>query len=198
MTAYFRVHPSIAMARVGSSKQYYLAPETAAGELVDPATGLFGGLPITAGTEATPINAGGFRDASKQPKRQAARFRLFVYEQPQSQYPSNDPGREVKVGDVVDGKTIKEIIWTVHLANKKNNNYTITDTINGVTDEYGIGSYENGNTPPVRNPQYGPDLGLSKRLQTLVIDAGPRALAASSNGSQTLAFDHQTTPSYAS
>ena len=29
MTAYFRVHPSIAMARVGSSKQYYLAPETA-------------------------------------------------------------------------------------------------------------------------------------------------------------------------
>ena len=198
MTAYFRVHPSIAMARVGSSKQYYLAPETAAGELVDPATGLFGGLPITAGTEATPINAGGFRDASKQPKRQAARFRLFVYEQPQSQYPSNDPGREVKVGDVVDGKTIKEILWTVHLANKKNNNYTITDTINGVTDEYGIGSYENGNTPPVRNPQYGPDLGLSKRLQTLVIDAGPRALAASSNGSQTLAFDHQTTPSYAS
>ena len=140
MAAYFRVHPSINMARVGSSDDYYIAPETAAGEVVDPATGMFGGLPILKGTEHTPINAAEFRDAAKQPKRQAARFRLYAYDQPQSQYPSNDPGREVKIGDMIDGKKITDILWTVHLANKKNNNYTITDTIDGVKSEYGIGS----------------------------------------------------------
>ena len=197
MAAYFRVHPSINMARVGSSEDYYIAPETAAGEVIDKSTGLFGGIPILKGTENTPSNAGDFRDNAKQPKRQAARFRLYAYDQPQSQYPSNDPGREIKLGDVIDGKTITDIIWTVHLANKKNNNYTITDTIDGVTSEYGIESYENGHTPPVRNPSFGADLAEPKRRQTLVIDAGPRALAASSNGTRTLAFDTQTTPCYA-
>ena len=110
MSTYFRVHPSINMARVGSSKEYYLAPETAAGELLNKTTGAFGGIPIKKGTENTPIDASDFRDSEKNPVRQAARFRLFAYDQQQTQYPSEDAGREIKIGDVIDGKTITDII----------------------------------------------------------------------------------------
>jgi hypothetical protein len=194
MTSYFRVHPNINFARVGSSKEYYIAPETAAGEVVDTASGRFGGLPIKAGTEDTVITAADFRDADQRPRRQAARFRIFAYQTPQDRYPGQDPGREIKIGDEIDGKTIKDIIWSVHLANKKNNNYSITSA-NG--QEEGIVAYEHGNTPPVRNPSYGKDLNNEKRRATLIIDAGPRALPASTNGNETLAFDNATEPSYA-
>ena len=205
MTSYFRVHPSINMARVGTSEEYYIAPETAAGELLDKDTGVFGGMPIKKNTEDTPIDSLDFRDSDNNPKRQAARFRLFVYDQLQTQYPSEDGGKELKIGDVVDGNTVSDIIWTVHLANKKNNNYTITDNIDPITGEpvnppgeFGIESYENGNLPPIRNTVYGDDLSDPNRRTTLVIDAGPRALAASTNGQDSLAFDGTTTPSYVS
>ncbi len=187
----FRVHPTINFARVGSSKEYYIAPETAAGELVDKQTGLFGGLPIKTGTEDTVIEATDLRDKNQNLLRQAARFRIFAYDQEQKQYPSNDPGREVKIGDNVNGKTIKDILWMVHAANKKGNNYSITNTEG---EEEGIVSYEHGNTPPIRNPSFGKDLALVERRQKLVIDPGPRVIKASSGGTETLAFN-ATTPS---
>ncbi|MEJ2308460.1 MAG: LodA/GoxA family CTQ-dependent oxidase [Gammaproteobacteria bacterium] len=193
MSSYFRVHPNINFARVGTSKEYYLAPETAAGEVADPRTGLFGGLPVKAGTENTPITEDDFRDSSQQPRRQAARFRIFAYEAEQEQYPGEDQGREIKVGDNIDGKIVKEIIWTVHLANKKNNNYKITSANH---KEEGITAYENGETPPLRNASFGEDLNDEKRLAMLIIDAGPRALSASTDGNQTLAFDTATEASY--
>jgi hypothetical protein len=198
MSSYFRVHPNINFARVGSSKEYYLAPETAAGEVVDAETGLFGGLPIKAGTEDTAITEEDFRDGNQQPRRQAARFRIFAYEAEQEQYPSKDHGREIKIGGKVDGKVVKDIIWTVHLANKKNNNYTITsiDSASNKKTEQGIAAYENGKTPPVRNPAFGGDLNDQRRRAMLVVDAGPRALRASTNGNETLAFDGKTEPSY--
>ena len=98
MSSYFRVHPAINFARVGTSDEYYIAPETAAGHVVDAQTGMFGGLPIKRGTEDTPIDAADFRDADHKPRRQAARFRIFAYDQHQQQYPSQDHGREIKIG----------------------------------------------------------------------------------------------------
>lgn len=195
--SYFRVHPNINFARVGASDEYYLAPETAAGEVVNVKTGIYGGLPVKTNTEDTPIDENDFRDSRNQVKRQAARFRLFAYEAPQTQYPSNDKGKEIKIGDSVGGKKIIDIIWQVHLANKKNNNYTIT-SINeeGKKDEEGIVAYQNGNTPPVRNPQYGDNLADESRLKKLIIDAGPRALAASTNGSSTLNFNQNGAACY--
>ncbi len=197
----FRVHPTINFARVGNSEEFYIAPETAAGELQDKDTGLFGGLPIKPGTENTPIDSGDFRDAQENVKRQAARFRIYAYDQPQETYPSNDPGREVKIGDTVGGKTIKDIVWTVHLANKKNNNYEITSA-NG--QEEGINAYEGinpdtgkPNHPPVRDPKFGDDLALESRLSQLVIDAGPRTIASSAAASTVVDFDAITECSYA-
>lgn len=194
---YFRVHPSVNFARVGVSEEYYLAPETAAGKLVDTQTGVFGGLPIKAGSEDTPIDASDLRDADQNPRRQAARFRIYAYDSPQTQYPSNDPGREVGIGDSVGGKTIKDIVWQVHLANKKANNYTITSIDSqGKRTEEGIKAYEDGNLPPLRNPQIPGEPSSPDRLRKLVIDAGPRALSAASGGCQPVAFNAATPASY--
>lgn len=190
----FRIHPTINFARVGDSDEYYIAPETAAGEIAVEETGLFGGLPIHPGTEDTPITADQLRDGQGRVKRQAARFRLFAYDRPQTRYPDGG-GREVTIGATVatsDGpKTIRDIIWMVHLANKKANNYMIAD--NG--QELGILAYENGHTPPVRNAGFDDgNLGATDRRRKLVIDAGPRALPASTAGRVTLPFDDKTTP----
>lgn len=191
--SYFRVHPTINFARVGNSDEYYLAPETAAGEIVDRETGMFGGLPVKPNTEDTPIDENDFRDDNGQVKRQAARFRLFAYDHEQNKYPSEDKGREIKIGDTVGGKKIVDIVWQVHLANKKNNNYSITSA-NG--EEEGIVAYENNQTPPVRNLSFGDNLDDTNRLNTLVIDAGPRAISALTNGADTLQFSQSAEASY--
>jgi len=191
----FRIHPAINFARVGSSEDYYIAPETAAGELLDKNTGVFGGLPIKKGTDSTFIEAEDLRDADENPCRQAARFRIYAYDEAQQTHPNNDPGREIKIGDTVNGKVIKDIIWMVHLANKKANNYKIASA--GVKEE-GIKAYENGKTPPIRNdyPQFGSQLTNEDRLRHLVIDAGPRSILSSTNGKQIIDFDAATPASY--
>lgn len=185
----FRVHPAINFARVGSSEDYYIAPETAAGELLDKETGVFGGLPIKKNTEDTFIQAADLRDKDCNPHRQAARFRIYAYDAQQETYPSNDPGREVRIGDTVGGKVIQDIVWTVHLANKKANNYAISS--GPVKGEEGIVAYENDGLPPVRNPVYGDSLADEKRRKTLVIDAGPRAISSLSDGQDTQQFNSE-------
>ncbi|KLN63993.1 LodA/GoxA family CTQ-dependent oxidase [Vibrio sp. VPAP30] len=194
---YFRVHPSINFARVGNSKEYYLAPETAAGEIIDKDTGLFGGLPIKAGSEFTPIDESDFRDKDGNVKRQAARFRLFAYDNDQTTYPSNDTGREVKIGDTIGGKVIKDIVWQVHVANKKNNNFKITSD-NGTPEgaEEGIVAYQNGKTPPIRNAEFGAELQDINRLKALVVDPGPRAISVKKHPETTLHFDQATPASF--
>jgi hypothetical protein len=195
----FRVHPSINFARVGNSEQYYIAPETAAGELIDKAKGLFGGLPIKPGTEDTPINEDDFRDDQHRVKRQAARFRIFAYDQLQTTYPSNDPGREVQIGDTIAGKVIKDIRWSVHLANKKNNWYKIT---NAAGEEEGIKSYESidgkFNYPPIRDPNVAGsnDLNNETRRTQLVIDAGPRVICSSTPSCTVIPFSRKSISEY--
>lgn len=89
----FKIHPSIGMARVGNSEQYYLGPEQ------------IGGLPIN--LDGTPVKATELRDGEQKIKRQAARFRVFRYE--------GSEAYEVEIGK----DNVAAIEWTVHLANKK-------------------------------------------------------------------------------
>ncbi len=81
-----KIHPSIGIARLGNSPaEFFIGPE----------------LP---GDRRAP--KGGYKDASHRIKRQAARFRLFAYDE-------NDAlVKEITVPDAA-------IEWTVHLANKK-------------------------------------------------------------------------------
>ena len=193
----YRIHPAINIARVGNSDEYYIAPETMAGLPIPgnntPATG---GLPIRPETESETITSSDLRDENGAFKRQAARFRVYQYTaQAQESYP-NGGGTEISIGSKVDGKAVKDIIWTVHLANKKANCY-ILENPNLPADELVIQGYENGNLPPLRNLAEGSDPNDPARLQRLTIDPGPRAIRGSSSGpANAVKFDKETGASF--
>ncbi|MCW0464459.1 LodA/GoxA family CTQ-dependent oxidase [Xanthomonas sacchari] len=196
----FRVHPAIGIGRVGDSQEFYLAPVTAAG--TRDADGLFGGLPVQPGTESTPITERDFRDAAGNVKRQAARFHIYAYPSGSSGTYPNGGGVRVDVGSTIDGKTVKDIVWTVHLANKKLNNYsTVTLDAHNKPQFIGIEAYgPHPKYPPrLRNPDYAgsSDPNNPVRLLQLVIDPGPRAISAASGNGAVVAFDMTTTASYA-
>jgi hypothetical protein len=192
----FRVHPAIGIARVGNSEEFYLGPETMAGLPIDPAidTGnphVSGGLPIKAGTESTVISSDDLRDRDGRLKRQAARFRIYHYPaQGRECYPRGD-GVEITLGSEVDGKKVRDIVWTVHLANKKANSYFLND-------ELGLAVYDKSNAAQLnlRNAAEGNDLNNAARLKRLVIDPGPRAIRASDAAA--VHFDKATIASYGS
>ena len=192
----FRVHPAIGIGRVGDSEEFYIAPVTAAGT-IEPG-GLMGGLPIKPGTENTPITADDFRDGHGNVKRQAARFRIYAYPSGSSGKYPNGGGTLVTVGSTVDGRKVADVVWTVHLANKKLNNYS---TVSKNGQFLGIGAYEDPSQLQLRNPRYPGQQELDKsnpvRLRQLFIDPGPRAIKASGGTSAVIAFDAATQATYA-
>jgi hypothetical protein len=202
MTSIFRIHPAINIARIGSSDEIYVAPETPSGEVIGP-NGLMGGLPTRLDTESDFITEADFRDGGGEVKRQAARFRIFAYpDVSNTAYPRGD-GTEITLGSSIDGKTVTDILWTVHLANKKLNNYAIGE---GGLDAYSNVanvSVRNGNYPALPPQPVSPGsadspklLAQTDRLQQLVIDPGPRAISAARGGGNPVAFDMKTTASY--
>jgi hypothetical protein len=192
MTDYqYRIHPAVGIARVGNSEEYYLGPETAAGLPLpgQPDNPARGGLPINPATNAT-ITSKDLRDAAGAFKRQAARFRIFQYRTDAvGTYPTGQ-GEEIAIGSSVNGKTVKDIIWTVHVANKKANTYVLVEA----PPNAGIVAYENGKLPPLRNLAV--DNGEANnpdRITKLTIDPGPRTISGSNSGA--VRFDKATTAS---
>ena len=178
----FRIHPAIGFARVGTSEEFYLAPETMAGHPQDEPGPRTGGIPIRRGTESETIRAGDLRDADKNLKRQAARFRVFSHSPASGSEsypmgPAADP-QEIQIGSLVDGRKVTDIVWTVHLANKKTGWYESDD-------DRGIIAWRDGATPPLRNKNIA---GLSadpndpQRWTRLFTDPGPRAIRGAASG----------------
>jgi len=200
MSESFRIHPAIGVARVGNSEEYVIAPETMAGSPMPGNASLTGGLPIRAGTEAEPVRSSDLRDASGALKRHAARFRIFYYPARAEETWPRGGGAEVTLGSKVGDKTVKDIVWTVHVANKKANTFVLTES-----GAQGIASYANGNLPPIRNssiddpkaPQP-PDkiaaLNDPARVRKLTIDPGPRTV--SGKAAAAVRFDRATPVSY--
>ena len=192
----FRLHPAINFARLGTSDDYYLSPETSAG-LPTPGSGdTVGGLPINRDTEA-PITSDDLRDHDGNLKRQAARYRIFAYtfEQPDTEdtYP-NGGGKEILPGSTLDdGRQVKDVVWTVHLANKKANAYNVVNA-------QGLQAYAEGNVPQLRNPEEygdGKSVDPKTRVKKLVIDPGPRAIMSSQRGVVvSFSFDTSTPATY--
>lgn len=187
----FRVHPTINFARFGTSQDFYYSPETSAGLPLD-GTDTTGGLPLQAAADGTEsfVRSGDLRDADGNLKRQAARFRLYAYDLAGPDAYPNGGGVEILPGTTLpDGRTVAQVVWTVHLANKKANNYCV------VSSE-GLNAFADGQVPQLRNPQvYGmPD--SETRLKSLVIDPGPRALVAGGTPSAVVNFDVTTPASY--
>ncbi|MDI5986449.1 LodA/GoxA family CTQ-dependent oxidase [Halomonas sp. M4R5S39] len=189
----FRIHPAIGFARVGNSPEYYLEPSTPA------ALSRGGGLPIKPGTEDETITSSDLRDAKGALKRQASRFKIYAYtDQTTERYPMGVDGTEIRIGSQIDGKTVTNIVWTVHLANKKANWYKIPESD-------GIDAYKDGNTPKPRNNIAPFDADINEpshrrqllnepsRLRQLIIDPGPRTVQG--RNAAPVAFDQSITAS---
>src|SRR3954454_1354396 len=184
----FRLHPVINFARVGTSDDYYLSPETSAGLPIAGMGDTGGGLPIKRATEVDPITSDDLRDGNGNLARQAARFRLYAYSLTgPDTYPAGG-GVEILVGSTLpDGRVVSDVVWTVHLANKKANAYNVVPS-------QGLQGYADGKVPQLRNPEVDGTVDSPGRLRQLVIDPGPRAIASSTGGS--VAFDAATPASY--
>lgn len=176
----FRVHPTVNFARFGTSDDFVLSPESSAG-LPNTGTEVTGGLPIKKGTEREPITSKDLRDDDGKLKRQAARFRIYHYSfGGQESYPRGD-GQELVVGTrLPDGRVVEDILWSSHLANKK-------AAVYNVVNNEGIHAYADGQVPQMRNPEVHGTIDSASRLNALMIDAGPRAIRASTR--ETAAFD---------
>jgi hypothetical protein len=198
----FRIHPALGIARVGNSPEYVIAPETMAGQPDPNSPEVMGGLPIRAGSEHDLVTSGDLRDKEGGLKRHAARFRIFAYEDVETETWPRGDGVEVRVGGQVDGKTVTDIIWTVHVANKKTNCFVLVE--DGPIQ--GIDSFSDGRLPPIRNvsllnaeqpqPPVEQRIGVLNdpaRVAQLTIDPGPRTISSRAGG--IVAFDRQTPPS---
>ncbi len=163
MTTY-KIHPAIGIARLGNSPtDFYLSPEKP------------GDLPIQCDSNGVAVlNPDGtekriakFKDDNGRVKRQAARFRIFVYDEQSPQ------GREIQVGDpirsinqrtgqIFEGQ-LTDIKWTVYLANKKAVWYRFQE----LEGEHGYAP-----SHPLRNA----DISDSDARQRLIIDPGPQTV----------------------
>jgi hypothetical protein len=191
MAQRFKIHPAIGIARLGNSPdKFYLAPEEA------------GALPIECDPEGNPVpgedgqevRVRKFKDDQGRVMRQAARFRIYVYDE------QSPEGREVKIGDeievaAVQGKsfalqqnafsgavqpgspsgqilrgTLVDISWTVYLANKKAVWYQFKE----LEGEHGYSEKH-----PLRNA----DITEKHLRQKLIIDPGPQTVSSVSSGS---------------
>lgn len=214
----YRIHPSIGIARMGNSEEYYIGPETMAGlplpkNAQTANTDIKGGLPIKPDTDSDTITSSYIRDSSGKFKRQGSRFRIFQYPKEETETYPNGGGSEIQIGSTVNGKKVTDIIWTVHLANKKANCFILENpNISGY--QLIIDGYKNGNLPPLRNQNLQAPLGdltLQKeidpnnarrlnrdgnnlqRLNLLTIDPGPRAIQGQN---QQVKFDENTPASF--
>ncbi|MGH3793746.1 MAG: LodA/GoxA family CTQ-dependent oxidase [Pseudonocardiaceae bacterium] len=191
----FRVHPAIGFARVGNSEEYYLAPETMASLPVPGDDGVSvdavsGGLPIKRDTESEHITSSDLRDDDGALRRQAARFRIYHYDSAETESYPNGEGTEVKIGTDIEGKKVLDIVWTVHLANKKANCYVLEWPPSGLSSV--IANYERG-LPPLRN-RFAGDPNSPDRIRKLTIDPGPRAIRGTSG--EQVEFDAGTPASF--
>lgn len=153
----FKIHPSIGIARLGNSTEsFYLAPTA------------IGGLPTECdnfGNEgSTPIPVHAFKDSKGCLKRQGAKFKIYRYDK--------DPqGTEV----TLDDPDVKNIAWTVHIANKKAAFWNFAELVgNTLIDP--DNTYENGAEKGWVTMRNASVQGHSDR-QKLIIDPGPRSLA---------------------
>ncbi|HMV66348.1 MAG TPA: LodA/GoxA family CTQ-dependent oxidase [Myxococcota bacterium] len=135
----WRIHPAIGIARVGDAEDFYLGPEAA------------GGLPLE--PDGRPIDAHGFRAADGRVRRQAARFRVYRYDE------ACPEGRPVDLDD----PDVAAIEWTVHVANKKASWYAF---------QTNAGQYGYLPDHPLRNATI-----TGEERHRLVIDPGPRTVS---------------------
>ena len=172
----FKIHPAIGIARVGDSPDgFYLAPERA------------GRLPDELNPDGSEQPVKKFKDDQQRVKRQAARFRVFGYDD------NLQRGKELQVGDQIQTvlqKTgqlmtgeVVDIEWTVYLANKKASWYEFQQ----LDGEHGYGAEH-----PLRNG----DIDNPDARQQLIIDPGPQTVSHADKKQRAARFARGANPGF--
>jgi hypothetical protein len=154
----YQIHPGIGIARLGnSSTDFYLAPEATGALPTDCDNN--GNPSLDANGHEEPVSS--FKDDQGRIKRQAARFRVYVYDD------ANPGGRELKIGDQIQGLDshgkLVDIQWTVYMANKKATWFQFKE----LEGEHGYAADHPRRNATITDPD--------SRLQ-LVIDPGPQTV----------------------
>jgi hypothetical protein len=181
----FKIHPAIGIARVGDSPDsFYLAPEEA------------GQLPIDCDRDGNPIIVDGkeqpikkFKDEQQRVRRQAARFRVYVYDDNWQKGQELQVGQQIEVvrtksGQLMTGEVV-DISWTVYLANKKASWYAFEqlDGEHGYTSDH-----------PWRNADI--DIDDTDARQQLIIDPGPQTVSYENEKGRAAQFAKGQNPGY--
>jgi L-lysine 6-oxidase len=169
MPVRYAISPSIGVARLGNSHEFYISPDRIAA------------LPIQCDPKGNVLEEGGkpsrvteFKDRAGRIKRQAALFTIFRLEE-------GKPAVEITLKD----SDVKTITWSAHLANKKACWYNFAELEGNLL--YGeSNSYANRHVP-FRNA----DVTSVDERRKLIIDPGPRTL---SGASKTAEFSKTTVP----
>ncbi len=143
MSAY-KIYPPLGIARVGNAPtKFYVGPEN------------YRGLPTN--PDGSDFQETDFRDENGLLCRQAARFHIY-----------GESGDEITLDTKLDGKSVRNIEWTVHIANKKASWYEFATN----KGEHGYASNH-----PLRNSNVKGDDRLG-----LIIDPGPRSIDGTDKG----------------
>jgi hypothetical protein len=153
-----RIHPSIGVARIGNSEQFFIGPENP-------------GVPGNWDPDGQKFKA--FKDAQGKILRQAARFRIFQFD---------DAGNPLKEVTLADGVKIE---WRVHVANRKASFFSFNGLSGAETDPPytnrasrpgdSIEKQDRGRGQPERKNRRNADVTDRRGLE---IDPGDVALAA--------------------
>ena len=106
MAIEYRIHPSLGVARLGNSSEFYLSPRSIGGRPI--VCNEFGDETDEKRPQIDYVKK--FKDKQKRVKKQAVKF--FVYKH-------DTVKKTAEKIDLTDKTKVKSVKWTVHLANKK-------------------------------------------------------------------------------
>ena len=179
----FKIHPAIGIARVGDSpNSFYLSPEEAGQLPID--CDQDGNAVLTTDGKEQPIKK--FKDDQQRVRRQAARFRVYAYDD-RSQGEELKIGQQIEVvrtntGQLMTGEVV-DIQWTVYLANKKASWYEFKQ----LDGEHG---YDGDH--PLRNAE----VADADARQQLIIDPGPQTVSFTNKKQRTAQFAQGQNPGF--
>lgn len=176
MARHFRIHPAIGVARVGNAPDaHFIGPEHP-------------GIPANWAPEGGAFSS--FRDNAGRIQRQAARFRVFEYDE-------DDRGRLSSPREVRIGGDIVDIEWRVHLANRKASFFTFHGQ-SGASDAYATRSGKPATAPeksgPDRPNRRNANVPEADRARLLEIDPGEQAVSNERPGPAILTNPNSNVP----
>ena len=172
-TPKYRIHPGIGIARLGDSpSEFCISPEKPTALPIDCDEQ---GNSLLSDDGESEIAIAKFKDSEGRIKRQAARFKVYVYDD------QSPEGRPLKLGDPIKGGgnegVLVDIQWQVYLANKK----AVWYEFNALQGEHGYSQ---------SHPRRNADITDPEARQRLIIDPGPQVVNVTNRRTAYFNKDH--------